>query len=218
MVTKGIKYLQEEVRKVFDEIGVNQAKFLEMDIDDSNLDTEIDSKIIEAVRYVHMSAIPARLYDSLSGKDFDSAISSGDIKKMTITIPDDIDLLRITKLNLSDWIYPVFSNLSDDSPEYHKQSDKYACGTYESPIVFLLKNSSGIYLECFSAKASDSKLETLFYLPEPVINNIYSERQIDICALCERAIVYRTAGLTLTNYSQNDKAKICFELCETNMK
>lgn len=214
MITVSIQNLQEEVRKIYDEIGVNVAEFLDKDIDDNNLDAGITSKVSEAVRYVHLKASPSRLHDALP-ITVTPVITGDTIKKATITVPNDF--LRLAKLKLSEWTFPIYQHTDEYSPEYHKQTDKHACGTWESPIAFLVKKTSSIALECYSAKTSNSSLEQLLYVPEPNQRAIYSDLKIDICEKCKIAIVYRIAGLALINYNNADKAKTCFELCELNL-
>lgn len=215
MQTVGLQHLQEEVRKIFDEIGVNTAVFLDKDIDDENLDTGIVSKVAEAVRYVHLQASPARLYDA-EIMTAAATIVDEPIKKAVIVLP--ANFLRIAKLKFSDWNYPIYLQEDEFSPEYHKQVDYYACGTYESPRAFLVKKTSDLQLECYSCKTKEATVESLLWIPEPEIKTPYSKAQIPICEKCEIAIVYRIAGLTLTNYNETDKAKTCFELCEFNLK
>lgn len=210
MNTIKLTYFNTEVRKVFDEIGVNEASFLTEDIDSSNMDTEISGKVLEAVRYVHQNASIERLYDANSITPISTISDSG---KAIIDL--DSKFMKIVKLKFSDWTFPIFGHISEFSPEYHKQEDKYACGTPERPLAFLVKSTNGLTLECYSVKSNSATIETMLWLPEPeIINNT----DISICALCSRAIVYRIAGLTLENYNDTDKAKVCFDFCELNMK
>jgi hypothetical protein len=194
-----LSYLDERVRRVFDEIGVNVADLIDNDIDSENLSEIIRDKVHESVRHVHSTANYELLYDAIDATQGATVAVAAD-KVARIEVPSDF--LRLVKLKMSGWIYPVHVTFSEMNAEYHKQKDYYARGVWQKPKAFLVATGSGARaIEGYSCKTSSDTLESFMYVPD---NDIYidnnEQEAINICERCEDAIVYQTALLALSSY------------------
>ncbi|MEG1724107.1 MAG: hypothetical protein RR313_01805 [Anaerovoracaceae bacterium] len=178
--------IYKAVRACMDEIGFNDADFIGFDKDNSELDLIIHNKIIEAIRHIELNA-PLKYLDGIS---LSATFNIGADLVATIALPDDF--LRVVSVKVNTWNRASNDVIYENDAEYFKQSDVYARGTYESPIVAIVTNSAKLY----SCKTSSDTLEKFIYIPSPIIEKNEEIESVSFCPKCENAIINYIAGLT----------------------
>lgn len=193
------------VRTKYDEIGLNESGLVG-GTDDSDIDTVIRSCIGAAYRFVATGAD----LSMLEGKSFTGAVLTIDSNLVGhTTLPDDF--LRGITFRLSSWQSSASDIITEDSPEYRMQSDPWACGTYQHPVVALVHTASGRKLEFYKAKSASDTLKSFIYMP--TWNE--SSYTVDVPDLTAEAFIYYVAGLTATTFREdvaNDFFKIARSL------
>lgn len=189
-----VDYIRKRVRACLDELGLNDACFMEEDQDSIELSGVIESKILEAVRYVYLNASR----HLLDGVVLEGTATVSDIGVGRLSLPTDF--LRMISFKMSDWTSPVCDIITEYDAEYHKQSDKYARGTWESPVCALVKTGDGDVLEFYSCKDSTATIAHALYLPLPVFENVNHLPCVSVCDKLEDAVVNQITGLVLLTY------------------
>lgn len=193
MKSLSVDHIRKKVRACLDELGLNDACFMEEDQDSVEFNGVVEYRILEAVKYVHLNA-SHHLLDGIVLPG--SPTISGGVGKMTLPV----NFLRLISFRMSDWIRPVCDIITEYDAEYHKQADEYARGTFESPVCALVKTGEGDVLEFYSCKDDKAKIAHALYLPLPVYEDVNHIPHVSICEKLEDAIINQVAGLVLLTY------------------
>lgn len=174
-----------DVKVCFDEIGLNDAKFL-TGTDNAEMDTIIASKIGDALRFVGLHADVGYLEPTVIEESVTAENGVVDYK-----LPDDF--LRMIYAQLSDWLFAVTEPIFYTEKEYATLKNPITTGYPDNPKVAITANK---HLELYTTKSSDAKL-TFGYIGEAKPNN---NNEWPIPEKVYRGFVYYTAGLTLLTY------------------
>ncbi len=211
MATYQIDKILEDVRVSLD---MNQTSDALIDFNDEStlsINDIIKSKIIEAVKRVHITA-PPHLLDF--GNHFANSITWNPNGKSGWTILPD-DFMRLIVFEMSDWERPCFEAIGTDEPKYRLVRSKYpVIGTPQKPIVAITIGPNGKMLEFYSCKDDSATVNKAVYLPYPVIDEFDS---IEISQRCYESAVYIIAALVLAALGENDKSAQFNELAKTNL-
>lgn len=216
MIGLTLSEIREFVRTAIDEIQVNESSFVPSDgmsyADDEDMNTIIDSKVIEAITYVHKNSPTSLLLDA---KRFvaDNSNTKIEDKEVTVTIPD---MMRLVLLKASDSNKVILEYVGEDDPKALMQYDKYCKSTYEDPVLVLSHNGDNKVLTYYSLKedASDINVfDKVLYIPYPEIK----EDKIDICKDVKLAILNHITGLVLLVY-KDEHAESFFNQAKTYMQ
>jgi len=186
------------VRAKFDEVGINDADFQDQDKDDSEMDQIIIDKIIPSLRYILMNCALEFLDGSLSYITEDFSVDSDLVGHLDS--PDNV--IRIVNAKLSSWTRSCKNYITEDSDIYAMQSDKYACGTYERPVLALVSKSTGREFQFFHAKTTGDTLSVFCCVLEPTIED--DGKGLKIVSVPEKlvdAFIYFTAALSMQAYN-----------------
>ena len=193
----------ELVRAKIDEIGWNESVMVDTDNDDKDLDTIIRSCIMDAYRFIIINADVSLL----EGKQYNNEMTCFSIDDNLIghlVLPDDF--FRGITARLSSWQSSSDEIINENTSEYRMQSDPYACGTFQHPVVALIHTRRGRELEFYKAKTIQDKLESFIYVP--VLNLTMPQLNIDIPDQLSEAFIYYVAGLTLTAFRDELSASL----------
>jgi hypothetical protein len=194
MKTYTIAKIVELVRTKLDEIELNESEMQDLDQDNENLDKVIKSCISEAYKMVSMLADVSMI----EGKDASNASLSIDDQLVgRISVPDDF--IRLVSVRLSSWSSAKSSAISEDSPEYRMQSNRWVCGTPNRPVAALANGKSGRVLELYKASSANDTLKSFTYVPS-VADDAES---VDISDQLAGAFIYFIAGLTLVTFRED---------------
>lgn len=216
MIELALSEIRGFVRTAIDEIQVNESSFVPSDglsyADDEDMNTIIDSKVIEAVTYVHKNSPTSLLLDA---KKFvaDSSNTKIEDKEVTVTIPD---MMRLVLLKASDSDKVILEYVGEDDPIALMQSDKYCKSTYEDPVLVLSHNGDSKILTYYSLKESTTNVnvfDKVLYIPYPEI----SDNKIQVCKDAKLAILNHTTGLVLLVY-KDEHAESFFNQAKTYMQ
>ena len=205
-----VDYIRKRVRACLDELGLNDANFMEEDQDSVELNSTIEGRMLESVKYVHLNAS----HHLLDGVVLDGVPEIGSDGVGRMKLPDNF--LRLISFRMSDWERPVCDMITEYDAEYHKQADQYARGTYESPVCALVKTGGGDVLEFYSCKDNKAKVLHALYLPFPEFEEVEHIPHIMVCDKLEDAVVNQVAGLVLLTY-KDQHAHSLINLAKTYM-
>lgn len=193
-----------KVRALLDETAENDAAFILTDKDSTELNAIIDEVALLSVRNVHLGAP----YWMLEGEpNYATDFKVGDNLVATLTLPDDF--MRLVKVKLPSWSAPVTKVITEDSPEYRMQANKYMRGTVAKPVCALVLLAGGTQgLELYSAKETDDNV-SLIILREPAW---FADGLVNICPRLENAIIAQITGQTLLALGENERAQTYFTL------
>ena len=194
MKTLSVSDIVSRVRTKYDEIGLNQSEIMSSLEDNVNFDTIVKGNIEAAYIFVSKSADLSML-EGKSDTSLSLAIDSNLVGR--VTLPDDF--LRGVTARLSSWDSSFVKIITEDEPEYRMQSDKYACGTYQYPIIALVHTKDGKQFEFYKAKASNDTLKSFVYVPTP---SIISD-SIDVPDMLVESFIYYVAALTATTFRED---------------
>lgn len=202
MKTYSVNDIVKKVRVKLDEIAANESEMNGLEADNVNVDTVIKSCIGDAYRLVTMLADVSLL----EGKHSSSASLAIDEKLVgRVSLPKDF--LRCLHVRLSSWASSCSEFMSEDSPEYRMQSNKWTCGTPSIPAAALVYNNGSRTIELFKASSKDDKLSSFIYIP--VWNE--SSDTVEVSDQTSDAFIYFVAALTLTTFREdlaNDMFKV----------
>lgn len=193
MKTVTLDYLRKKVRASLDELGLNDASFISTDNDSIEFNAVVDSKVEEAVTYVHSNA----LHHYLDGDVLDTSSLKQADGVGFIDLP--ADFMRLVVLKMKEWQYPVTSIITEYDIAYKKQKNIYTRGGFDSPVCAITKGEKDI-LELYTVDGSNMEVEKAFYIPVPKVVKTDFEDTIKICEKLEIPIVNYLAGLTLLVY------------------
>lgn len=185
-------------------IGINDEGTL-------SINEMIQSKIVEAVKRVHITA-PSHLLDF--GNNFASSITWNSNGKSGWTILPN-DFMRLIAFEMSDWETSCFEAISTDDIKYKMVRSRFpVMGTPQKPIVAISISPIGKILEFYSCRDSSATVNKAVYLPYP---NIDSYNSIKISQRCYDSTIYTIAALVLAALGENDKCTLFNELAKTNL-
>lgn len=186
------------VRSAIDELQLNESAMEGIPIDESDMDSIIDAKVEEAVEFVHRNAAPQSVADDaliMNADDITMNSNNG-----TVIIPSS-DIMRLLSVKCSDSIVSATEWYNEDTPIAAMQSDPYAKGTSDNPVV--IKRLSGSEDDAFvyySYNKEDNSISCIVkYLPFPKVTN----GAIQICRRVRLAVLNFLTGLVLMVYKDN---------------
>lgn len=204
MKTYSLQQVVDAVRIKYDEIALNESEMVGT-TDDSDLDTIIKSCISDAYRFVINNAD----LSMLEGQNLSASLSIDNNLVGHVTLPSNF--LRGITARLSSWQSSSDEIITENTPEYRMQSDPYACGTYQHPVVALVHKSSGRELEFFKAKSPTDTLKSLVYVPSWDTDS----ESVSIPDQLSESFIYYVAGLTAVTLREdvaNDFFKVARSL------
>lgn len=196
-----VSQIVSKIRINLDEIGLNDSDFIGVDTsndngDESDLETIIKDKIMDAMRFCYSNADPALFdYSELTKSTAVTALENPTFVSgryvYSWTVPDAF--LRVVYAKLSTWKRSIWSNdiELDTDPDYTKMWDKNVIGTDARPKAFFIDSNHYLYL--FSSKKSDATGEVAYLqMPEANDDGSYtiSNKLYDAC-------LYYITGLVL---------------------
>lgn len=198
-----------DVRIAIDQNMTSEKLLTTNDIETLSLEEIIQSKIVEGVRRVEMTA-PAHYLEE--GHSFGDSICWKELESGWIPLPDDF--MRLIAFRMSDWEQTVYTAISADDPLYQKQNSrmKGIRGNIQKPVCAIVNRPEGKVLEFYSCKTEDAYPVVATYIPYPKIDNYNG---IDISERCYTSIVYTIAALVLTTYNEREKASALIELANS---
>ena len=198
MKTIDIKKIIDDVRIKLDEIGMNESEMIDSLEDNINLDMVIKSCIPSAYLFICENADASML----EGKSGNVTLSVKEDMVGEIDLPSDF--IRLLNVRLSSW-YSSFSKIiTEDSPEYRMQSNKWLCGSPECPVVAIVHKAGKRKLELYKAASKEDSLDAFVYIPMADISN----ESIEISEQVYEAFVYYIAGLTLITFREESASNM----------
>lgn len=186
MQYKSVGDIVADVKVCFDEIGLNDAEFL-TGTDNTEMDTIIESKIGDALRFVGLHADVGYLEPTVIDEE-NPTVKDGVVD---YKLPDDF--FRMIYARLSDWLFAVTEPIFYTEKEYATLKNPITTGYPDNPKVAITADK---HLELYTTKSSDVKL-TFGYIGEAKPN---ADNAWPIPDKLHRAIIYYIAGLTLLTY------------------
>ena len=125
------------------------------------------------------------------------------------------DFLRGITSRLSSWQSSAKEIIEENSPEYRMQSDPYACGTPQQPVVALVFASKGKELEFYKANSGTDTLRSFVYVPSLSEAASSGLGNIEIPDQLTEPFIYYIAALTATTFREdvaNDFFKVARSL------
>lgn len=204
--------IMRDVRVALDYNNSSEQLVEDGDIDTLSLDELIRSKVVEAVRRVHLDA-PTYLLES--GHSIGDELYWGENGSGWVLLPDDF--LRLVMFRMSDWERAVYAAISTSDSEYAKQSSRFRGirGTRQKPVCVIAVRPEGRVLEFYSSKDESAQVAQGVYIPEPYID---AYGGIDISPRCYRGVVYMSAALVSTATGDGNKATALAELSKTSLQ
>lgn len=206
-----IDQIIKDVRTAIDQNSTSNTLTLLGDTDTLSLDKIIESKIIEAVKYVHCSA-PIYLLDG--GYNFGDAIYWDELESGHILLPEDF--MRLVIFKMSDWSHAVYVALTPDDPRYSHQSSRFKGirGTAQRPVVAITFRPEGKSLEFYSCKDTKAYVSKAVYIPYPRIDEYDG---IEICEKCYISCIYTIAALVAGTLQDSNLHTIMNELSKNTL-
>lgn len=195
-----------EVKILLDERNLSDTLF--NDEYHQNLDTLIQSCIIDAVQRVHMNA-PFFLLETLS--DFKQELDiecwekdKEDAPYGYVKLPTDF--MRLIAFKMSDWDKPAYRLLSPTDKLYSRQFCPFSgvTGNVHNPLCFLIEDSNGRSLQFFRCLDTTAEIEIASYIPKPAFDD---KGKISICSMCYPSVLYTICSLVCTSVGRYDDAK-----------
>lgn len=189
MITLTLSNIKADVRASLDELQPNESYMAGIqDKDNEDLDVIIESRALEALRFVEKNASRELLGDAPVITPSE-VVADGKILKITVPA----DMIRFLAFKATDSDYFVTTLIGSDSDEALKQNCEYTCGTYERPAMVLHKkdesNNRILYYSLASplddGETASSRIELLSYLANPTISN----DSVSLCALVKMLLL-----------------------------
>ena len=204
--------LKREIRIALDQ-NMSSEPLSELgDVETLSLEDIIESKIVEAVRRVHMDAPYYLLHSGHNLVDnLGDAIYWEDLESGYVLLPSDF--MRLVVFEMSDWERPVYTAISTNNPLYAQQRSRYKGirGCPQKPVCAIVMRPEGKALEFYSCKDENATVSKGVYIPYPAID---SEGGVDISEQCYKAVIYTAAGLTLIACGEADKASAMMDMAK----
>ena len=192
MKTLNYSDIINKVRLKLDEIGINESEMLAAVEDNTNLNSVIESYIKQAYEYIMLNAS----LSLIDGKDGSSAATTIDSSNLVCTVKVPNDFMRLINIRLSSWKSSLSNLITEDSPEYRAQSNKWLCGSSECPVVAIVHKTNGRHFELYKAETNSDKLSVFSYVP--TLDE--SSESVSIPNELAEAFICYIAALTLTTF------------------
>lgn len=204
-----IDKILRDVRVCLDQNMMSEALLDSGDLDTLSLDDIIRSKIVEAVRRVHLDA-PNYLLEG--GHNFGDAVYWGAMESGWVLLPQDF--LRLVVFKMDDWERAVYTAISADDPEYARQRSRFKGirGTAQKPVCAIAIRPEGRVLEFYSCKSCHAQVSRAVYIPEPSVDEYGG---VDISERCYTAVVYTAAALSMLTCGETEKGTRLSDLAKT---
>lgn len=220
-----------DVRLVLDQNQTSEAMSEFGDIDTSDLDDVIRSKIEDAAQLIVSSAPVHKLG---GGKDMSlKYIKATQVRTSDYTwyviIPLPADYLRLLYVKCEDWNKAVSEGITTEDPQYALQRSRVESvrGNAERPVVVLAPltmtiedptfKGNGKCLECYST-TQPSKKPSIKYIAKPAIYEVGNDDEtieaIDIPTELYRSVVYATGYLTATAFGSETQATMLISVAK----
>lgn len=213
-----------DVRLCLDQNQTSEAMESFGDIDTSDLDDVIRSKIEDAATLIVSSAPIHKLG---GGKDLDlKYIQNKKVRSSDYTwyvvIPLPADYLRLLYIKCDDWNKAVSEGITTEDPQYALQRSRVESvrGNAERPVVVLAPltitiedkafQGNGKCLECYST-TQPSKKPSVKYIAKPAIT---ASEEIEIPTELYRSVVYAIGYLTATAFGSETQAPMLLSVAK----
>lgn len=196
MVQKSIADIVADVKICIDEIGLNESEFL-ISNDNIDMDTIIESKISDALRFANLNA-DLSLLEPIFEKKTDKTKSEGMGK---VSIPLEDSFLRLCYAKMPDWGIPVTEAILYTEAEYATLYNPITTGYPDNPKAAIVegvsvKNEVVTNVKTLELYSSDSADATIGYISEAEMEG----GKYNIAEKIYRGLVYYISGLTLLTY------------------
>lgn len=171
----------------------------------------IRSKIVEAVKRVHIVA-PAHLLDQ--GYKFGDFVDIHEDGSGSTILPEDF--MRLVVFEMSDWERPCLHALSTDDPLYAQQFSKFKGirGNFQNPLCFISIQTGGRVLEFYSSQSGDANVKRAVYQPYPKIDELDG---IDICERCYDAVLHTISSMVSATLGDTERSNYYNEMAKTTL-
>lgn len=200
------------VRTRMAELSAESSDMLLDEVDDRNLEATIISLIGESLSYVHQKAA----VNLLEGEIYDEQ-TPGITAELNADGSVDIrftekEVLRLVSFRMADSTVTLTEEVSEDSPQARMQSNEFARGTYDDPVLVRMADSADYkpHYVYYSVKDTDSPSDIQFSVscfPVPARvsdeNGVYSWY---ISAKLKEAVLNQVTGMTLRSYKDEGSA------------
>lgn len=197
-----------EVRLRLDEIGANDSEMIDVDKDDSELDSIIKAVIPDAYRLVMLGADESMLEGKESTETCTIDASTG---IASVKVPDNF--LRLVSVRMKSWYSAASDVILENSSEYRQQSDPYACATYEHPVAAIVhkveNGKSQRYIELYKPKDMTDTLSHFVYIP----THDSDSDEYDVPSQLREAVIWYVAALSLVAV-RDDHSDKCLEIAK----
>lgn len=207
-----------DVRTCINENADNEADMAIVTVDDSELDNLIQSKIAEAVDYIHGNAdVSLMEEDTINYITFEDAPVNDDSAVEIELSEEGGHILRVVGGKLGSWRTMVGEIVSGlDTDRCNMIMAKHAGANSQRPAI-VRKYGSGTYtLSMYRSARKDKDTLTIAYIARAdkgsLVSDMGESENIDVDKNLYTAIVNYCAALVLITFGQTDKAKEMAEL------
>lgn len=205
------------VRTSIDELQLNSSLMINInDEDNSDLNSIIRDKLVEAVTMVHKNAQHENVLQD--AEEFTPSVTNTIIsgKKVAMTINET--LMRLVALKMTDSDMVLTNVFIEGAPEAAMQKDANLCGNYEKPAAVYDAGKITYYsLSPATISATYSIVEYLRFLPYPTMKERTVDgetvKYVEICSQLQLAIEAYLVGLVLVVFKDNS-AETYFNLAK----
>lgn len=206
---KKVDEIINDVRICIDEIALNDSEFVGLQ-DNTEMETIIRSKIIDALRYVHGNADwsllePDTTYfykepEEPTEEPEEPTADNISIKNNVGKVILPTNFMRLCYARFSSWPLFLSEPIYWNEKEYATLSNSYSTGTWERPKIAMTIHN-GKTLELYKAKDAKDEIQ-VGILTEPSISVNDEGEMVFVSKKLERALIYYIAGLTLLTYNE----------------
>lgn len=134
------------------------------------LDEIIRAKAVEAVRQVHLQALPCQLECARPFVPDVLGITWTDGCAGWLALP--ADFLRLVTFEMNDWERPAGEPIDPASAVYALQRGRYEGlrGSPQRPVVAIVRHATGLALEFYACRSRTAAIRRALYVPEPKID------------------------------------------------
>lgn len=183
------------VRRALNEAQVNESEFY-TGADESELDGLIESHALEALNFVHGTAVPSLLDPDKTVSEVSDTIPIGE--KYLCAVVSVPGFSRLKSIRVSGWARALTELLDEDDTEYVKQLDPYTCGTPERPVAFLCDYNGNKKVELYSLiKAGTSVSVQYMTYKSELDTEDTAGKGVSVSEKLVDAYIYYLAGLVL---------------------
>lgn len=184
-----------DARKAINESGANEAEFF-TGSDEDELDALIESKVTEAVDWVHSSAA----LEVMSGDAFThESVPSTGTKSVDVA-----DMIRFIQGKGNDWRNAVRELTEEGTMEYAIATDEYVGASIDRPAVLLEYVNGGRTLSLLpEGQAQEGSLGSVVYIDKAAITTSDDVSSVPIDSNLYAAMVEYLAGLVLMVLNDN---------------